>query len=340
MTRRPVAAPKSRVKMTRMNVHPPELFCREIINSDQGGSVENISFPKTIANWRDESEYEVPSGVDKYSWLAWESLRRNLYFQRFCDGCRSKGSYALHDDVFLEDWGLQEFKWHEDAYRGVNSAPLWNWGLDIKTVFGPRRPNFREQAKAMREKQGYEGRKTGQKQIIDPAVFEVLDLRVPSPEVKSALVIRPTSRTTRSTPAAKATAVSAEIDPKPYFNPNPGFALQEGQMAVVFDFEKLSQYSGAVDYQMKLLRRRLFDEVAEYVRSSPRVIKAQVDSVSKYLRVADAMLDPELPTHSEILSELDLEMEVKKFDLVIRSARHLIYDRGYLGLMVRADAVK
>lgn len=80
-------------------------------------------------NWKNPEHYKVSPEHEPhfFLYLAWEALRRNRYFQKFCDDYISSN---LQDwDVppaSLDQWGLTEFKHYKECFISeISPKPLW-----------------------------------------------------------------------------------------------------------------------------------------------------------------------------------------------------------------------
>lgn len=88
--------------------------------------IDNVA-PIEGYDWRDEKTYKYKGGADYISWLAWEALRRNVFFQRFCEE-RDHAQPGSHAEIHsLYKWGLDEFK---DYREGISKdsrekPPAW-----------------------------------------------------------------------------------------------------------------------------------------------------------------------------------------------------------------------
>lgn len=79
-------------------------------------------------DWRDCNTYIFPGGVTEFSWLAWEALRRNAFFQEFCEKYDE-----WRDDLKLYQWGLARFKDYRENIVATDQQTWPDWTLTKPT---------------------------------------------------------------------------------------------------------------------------------------------------------------------------------------------------------------
>lgn len=80
-------------------------------------------------NWKNPEHYKVSPEHEPhfFLYLAWEALRRNRYFQKFCDDYISSNLQDWNiPPALLDQWGLTEFRHYKESFISENSSePSW-----------------------------------------------------------------------------------------------------------------------------------------------------------------------------------------------------------------------
>ena len=179
-------------------------------------------------DWRNESTYAFPGKVGFASWLAWEALRRNVLFQRFCEMHDPADDASWGDEPDPSDWGLAKFKHYRESIdpHNASSWPDWQALRPTKLV-----------------------------ELIAPA-----EVRKPG-----------SKRTQMVSPNANSRTI---------------VTLNQGQVALVFDIEKIKHSKPMLDKQIEHAREELH-KLAQLLRASSKVETPHEDSVIPLLRIAD-----------------------------------------------------
>lgn len=77
-------------------------------------------------NWREAGSYKYPGGAAYESWLAWEALRRNVLFQKYCDENDPAGESWVENPQ-PHHWGLAKFKHYAQPIVKTDEATWPDW---------------------------------------------------------------------------------------------------------------------------------------------------------------------------------------------------------------------
>ena len=104
------------------------------------------------ARWMDHINYSVPDDELRFSRLAWEALRRNLNFNKFCDRVGLDGVDDWKEPLNANKWGLIAYKHYSCEFGGGLNQPQWiqNRPLEVIDLIRPISKGFGERRKTVR----------------------------------------------------------------------------------------------------------------------------------------------------------------------------------------------
>jgi len=246
----------------------------------------NVPSWRAGSDWRTGAGYAPPEGLSTeqhVSWLAWEALRRNVGFQKFC---RTVGDSNDEYDGWSSgpssrDWGLAAYKCFDAAIELHDPSTWPKWiALEPAQIVG----------------------------LVD--------------EVE---VGKPGSKKRMERPGQTSKHM---------------IFIRGGQVAVVFDLEKIKNFKPMLKRQLKQAQvelTRMLDDLELTINPRDSVQTPQLGNVVPLLRIADAMFDEPMMSREAIGAEVFRESLEPAKEMVkqIRKAVGLSYREGYMALLAK-----